>query len=939
MKRILLYFRFGFLTAFLFPVSLCAQSGGSSCAIALATPLSLPFSTSGTTCGAPNTFTPSGITSNCLAASYLKSDEWLYCFCSTQTGTCAITLNNLSPVFPDAAISVWQGCPSANSCLGAVTQLVSGSVSMTLNVVQGSCYFILISNSATALTHCFSYDMTVEMIPPPSAPNAGCTNLDFGTGDFTGWTGTDGNIVCASANAFCPNYLIASSGLPSPQHTIVTTGTDGCGAFPVVFPGTNYSVMLGDGTNSGAAGGTLEQTFSVGAANAQLVYHYAVVIQNGGHQPSQQPFFSVDIFDQNNLPVQCAHFLVVADSTIPGFFKSACAPNVYYRPWSAVNVDLSAYIGQAVTIKFTVGDCCLGAHFGYAYVDCSCARMKISGTDSTCIGGSVTLNAPVGFAGYSWSPGNETTTGITVSPTAQTIYTVTMSSVTNKTCLSVLTDTVKIVPGPQAAFVYQIIKPSCSGGLVGFTNTSAGAITCSWNFGDSTTSASNNPTHNYPRPGSYVVTLVVHSKLGCADSVRQILVQTGIGAGALVSSPLCSDSTGTVTAMAAGGTLPYTYSWHTTPPQTSQTATMLVPGTYTVTVTDSLGCTTTTIARLVAPAPVVATISPSAPFFCKGQSAQLVALTSGGTAPYTCSWRPGALSGDSVLVSPASSCAYNLQVKDRNGCPARDSVVLTLLPLPSLAFSTDTAACAPYCASFKNNSSGGALYLWTFGDGDSTLQSSPVHCYNEAGQYTITLTGKSSPGCVQKLVLNNYMHVYPPSVAAFTASPASVSVFDPKVCFVNTSSAGLIPFWHFGDAKNTVSAEENPCFAFTEAGTYCVRLNVRNENGCTDSTVHCITVKPDPVIYVPNCFSPNGDGLNDFFLPLGENIDPARYQIWVFDRWGNTVWQTSVWGQGWDGRLRSGADVVQQDVYIWKIECWDMEMNFIRMEGRVTVVK
>jgi gliding motility-associated-like protein len=937
-KKLLRFFLF-VCVAMLANQKVQAQGGGSNCGIALATPLGMPYSTSGTTCGAGNPFNPSNITAACLPASYLKSDEWLYYFCATRSGSCAITLNNLNPVFPDAAISVWQGCPGANNCLGANTQVVPGTLSMTLAAVQGQCYFILISNASTALIHCFSFDMTVEMLPSKPSPNLGCTNMDFGTGDFSGWFGTDGTIVCTSSNAGSPNYLISSSGLPSSQHTIMTSGTDACGAFPVVFPGANYSVMLGDGPTTGGMGGTLEQSFLVSPANAQLVYHYAVVIQNGGHQASQQPFFSVNMFDKNDLPIQCAHFLVVADSTIPGFAKASCDPSVFYRAWTAVNVDLSAYVGQAITIKFTVGDCCLGAHFAYAYVDCSCKQMTITGRDSTCAGGSAILIAPPGFSNYAWTPGGQSTPSITVYPLAQTVYTVTMSSVANTNCRSVLYDTVKLVPGPQAAFTDQIIVPNCSGGVVQFNNTSAGAISYSWNFGDSTSSLQNNPVHSYAFSGAYVVTLLVRNNLGCVDSVQQILVQNGVTASTIVSSPACSDSTGTALAIASGGTVPYTYSWHTQPPQTTSLATALGPGIYTVTVTDSAACKTDVTTMLFGPTPVAVTIHGSGTVLCAGAKIGLVANASGGSGSYQYTWSPGGLTGDTISVSPATSGNYAVLVKDYFGCPARDSILLTVAPTPLLAFSVDTADCIPYCAVFSNQSGGASSYLWTFGDRDSSFQTAPVHCYNQTGQYDITLTGISAAGCVQKLVLNKYIHVYPRPLASFSASPTVVSVFDPNVCFVNTSTGGLTQTWHFGDSWNSTSPAEKPCFKYTDAGLYCVKLNVQSDKGCADSLVACIQVKPDPVLYVPNTFTPNADGLNDVFLPRGENIDPARYQIWVFDRWGDIVWQTTEWGKGWDGRKAPGQEVLQEDTYVWKIECWDLEKNFIRQVGHITIVK
>jgi gliding motility-associated-like protein len=103
--------------------------------------------------------------------------------------------------------------------------------------------------------------------------------------------------------------------------------------------------------------------------------------------------------------------------------------------------------------------------------------------------------------------------------------------------------------------------------------------------------------------------------------------------------------------------------------------------------------------------------------------------------------------------------------------------------------------------------------------------------------------------------------------------------------------------------------------------------------------VHCLVIGPDYTLYVPNAFSPNGDGMNETFYPKGSGIDESRYKMWIFDRWGNMIWYTEQWGKGWDGHANDGNDVAQEDVYIWKIQVYDYLNKKHDYIGHVSMVK
>ncbi len=121
--------------------------------------------------------------------------------------------------------------------------------------------------------------------------------------------------------------------------------------------------------------------------------------------------------------------------------------------------------------------------------------------------------------------------------------------------------------------------------------------------------------------------------------------------------------------------------------------------------------------------------------------------------------------------------------------------------------------------------------------------------------------------------------------------------------------------------------------------TLCPTLFATTHYGCKDTSTYCIDIGPDFVIYMPNAFTPNGDGLNDLFVPNLMGIDPNSFEMWIFDRWGNNIWYSQVWGKGWDGKANGGKDIAQQDVYVWKIACKDFVGKPRTFVGHVSLIR
>jgi hypothetical protein len=174
--------------------------------------------------------------------------------------------------------------------------------------------------------------------------------MNFNSGNLSGWYGTTGRAITGAAGAITPTYNANNLGIITNQQTIMTGGNDPCAGFPRVDPtGGPFSVRLGN-NGTGANAEQLLQTFSVNPSNSSFTYRYAVVFEDPGHSSEEQPFFRALLRDQNGEIIPCSDFIVSAAANLPGFFDSPTCTGVRYKPWSTVNVDLTNYLGQNVTV-------------------------------------------------------------------------------------------------------------------------------------------------------------------------------------------------------------------------------------------------------------------------------------------------------------------------------------------------------------------------------------------------------------------------------------------------------------------------------------------------------------------------------------------------------------------------------------------------------------
>lgn len=442
--------------------------------------------------------------------------------------------------------------------------------------------------------------------------------------------------------------------------------------------------------------------------------------------------------------------------------------------------------------------------------------------------------------------------------------------------------------------------------------------------------------------------VVVTDQNGCDDTVTvNVFNQLGVVAtmGAPNAVSCFGGNDGDVTATFAGGNGPYTISWNTTPVQTTATATGLTAGSYVVTATDADGCTSTANVVITEPPVLTITATASPAAVCVGQPVTLTAVPAGGTPNYNIMWQPISLGGPTQTINPQASGTYTADVTDLNGCTATVTTSVTVNPIPVAGFSGDSLfGCAPLCVNFSDLSTiaTGTLttWAWDFGDNNQATTQNPSHCYLTAGLYTVSLTVTSNAGCVNTIVMNNYVDVFGIPMAAFTAGPQPTTELNPQIYFTDLSIGAVTWDWSFGDMiPASTSQLQNPSFYYPTSGCFDVLLEVSSVNGCTDTTSEQVCIDPDVSIYVPNTFTPNEDGINDFFFAQGIGLDPENFEMWVFDRWGNLIFYTNDLNEGWNGKVQGSPNYCQVDTYVWKIKCIDMLEKKHSLIGHVNLIR
>lgn len=233
-------------------------------------------------------------------------------------------------------------------------------------------------------------------------------------------------------------------------------------------------------------------------------------------------------------------------------------------------------------------------------------------------------------------------------------------------------------------------------------------------------------------------------------------------------------------------------------------------------------------------------------------------------------------------------------------------------------------------------------YQWIFGFNDTVYSDvdSLWHQLN-IGEYNVISRVVSDNGCSGIDSLSGF-NVFDQPLARFGYFPDDPSIREPEVYF-NDQSIGALEqilyyHWDFGDNTDTVGLD--PVHIYQDTGLFNVILTIQDANGCVDTVSHSVYVDPVFSFYMPNAFSPNDNGLNDEFGPIGSYFDDTFYEFQIYSRWGELLFETKDPYEYWKGDYNlTSRNPVPLGVYSWIIRVEDALGEEHVYKGQVTVVR
>ena len=472
-----------------------------------------------------------------------------------------------------------------------------------------------------------------------------------------------------------------------------------------------------------------------------------------------------------------------------------------------------------------------------------------------------------------------------------------------------VTNTVAVTEPTALSIVSQSqVDEICHGGNTGSATVNVtGGIPGAGYIYTWTRNAGNTSTVSALTAGPYTVVITDNNQ--CTISANFNIVEPSqIVALPSVANALChGGATGTVAISASGGTpavTGYTYTWS---PNVSSTDSglALLAGPYVVTVTDSLGCTAIANAQVGEPAALVPSITSVVNITCYGDSNGTVQLSAGGgTSPYQY-----AISPDGVNFSGANSSGffanlkpitYTGQVTDAHGCVNTIPVTLTAPDSVIVTIVIDTVKCYGESNGVITANASGGTPGYTFNFSNGVTNTTGIDQSLSAGTYQFTVT--DSKGCAKQF---SAIMEQPDSITISVTPPNPTIDLAESVNLLATSNATDANFnWSPPDGLNTATGS-----AVTATSNYTTQYTITASNNphgkeCKVTTQILVTVVPNYNIYVPNAFTPNNDGINDYFEVFGNKKAIQYIDIAIFDRWGEVVFRSNDLDFKWDGSYK-----------------------------------
>lgn len=546
-------------------------------------------------------------------------------------------------------------------------------------------------------------------------------------------------------------------------------------------------------------------------------------------------------------------------------------------------------------------------------------------TNPLCYGdctGSVSVSATgVAPYSYSWSHG---ASGASLQNVCAGSYTVTVTD--NLQCTA--TQSV-VIQQPQllVAQFSNIVQPECDG--IGYGTATVAPqggtppYSYSWSVGGTAA------TNTQLLTGINRVTIT--DAHGCDTVIEVEMLPPGnIGGYAQATQQIScyGECDGAVTAVATSGTAPFSYQWSNG--ASGSNINNLCSGPYMVSIIDSENCVLHQSTYLSQPAPLIGSVAVTQPILCYGETGSFQVFAQGGTMPYSYQWSNGTTESG---LNNVSAGQYSVSITDANNCKDSLSVGITQPPLLTMESTYRNMRCSGVCNAYISVEAAGGTpeysYQWS---NNQNLAVAEGLC---AGDYHLTLSDHN--GCKlfesYTIVNENYippLDVYADPVQVYRGQSANLQA---------VAAQGSNFVWSPPLYLSSVSAA-NPISTPQQTITYEVLIT--DGDGCSNRDTITIRVMDivcgEPFIFIPNAFTPNGDGDNDYFKPYAPPALITSMYFAVFDRWGEIIYEsTNINDQGWDGTYR--GKLLAPDVYVYFFEATCLNQDTYNQKGNVTLIR
>lgn len=551
---------------------------------------------------------------------------------------------------------------------------------------------------------------------------------------------------------------------------------------------------------------------------------------------------------------------------------------------------------------------------------------------------------------------------------ASGVYNVQLISETDNGCLDTVVNPTEVFVLPEADFNFNDV---CAYDPAVFVNASSipqGSITFyNWEFGNGNTSTDEQPVGEmYDSAGVYTVELITISNNGCSDTIEQDVEIFPIPTAMFTFDSVCYPFATSYTDLSTvGGNASVTnWTWKfgdLTPPVNDHNPqhSFAAWGDYwtELVVETENGCRADTTLGPVRVYPKPQALFSDEIANCLNDTTVFIDMSTIENFPFDqiVAWNwdfaDGATSPvqDTIHVY-ADDGFYDvtLAVTSNHGC--QDTLIqpVEIYPLPEVAFTVDTnMGCQPFRAWFFDQTYIPEPYIldsweWNFGDAPGFVTSrNPEHTYwdedlgdFDTGVYSVYLRVTSANGCVSDTTYVDYMIEYPKPDALFAVDPERTDIIFPDFEITDLATPNVVA-WNYDFGDGATSTLRNPTHEYADTGYYDIEQIVVTEFGCMDTIEVTVRVDPEFRFYIPSAFTPDADGINETFY--GSGIGIVEYQMRIYDRWGELIFESNDADFHWDGSYK--GQQVQKGVYVYQFDLLDVKGEPHKFRGHVTLFR